>query len=482
MITRIKELLLQINERLQAMIGRVREGLPGVIERVLHACEENPRLKRVVVLVLPDPLDPALPGDEIMGSRRSIRITAFFLGLLLLWSMLFTLDIASHSTGDVISSGQTKLIQHLEGGIVRRILVREGQRVASGEPLAEVERVASEAEMRELESFLGALQIREIRLEAQIAGAEQVKVPADLEARFPEQVQTMRALFASQKNRLGGSNEEQKQKIAQRRAEEAELRARRSHVTGKLKLLRQQIEISDKLLAEGLTNRYEHLNLLKEEELSRGTVREIDASLSRIEAALRQEQAALVALDSGGDEEMQRDLAETRRQIKELQERLRKFTDSQERLVVRSPIDGVVMTLHVVTEGGVIQPGGTLMSLVPANEPLLVEARLPVGDIGMVNVGQPVRLQLMSSVARGFQPIDGEVIEISPDSVLDEQRMPYYRVRIRPNQDAFVHGKVRYTLLPGVPVSVAILTGERTLFGYLAAPLMEGMGKLFTEP
>ena len=105
MIARVKEQLFRIKEHLQAMIGRVRETLPEVIERVLLACEENPRLKRVVALILPDPLDPALPGDEIMGSRRSIRITAFFLGLLLLWSMLFTLDIASHSTGDVIFLG-----------------------------------------------------------------------------------------------------------------------------------------------------------------------------------------------------------------------------------------------------------------------------------------------------------------------------------------------------------------------------------------
>lgn len=450
--------------------------------RILTAFEENPLLKRVASLLLPDPLEPVLPGDDVLVSRRTVRISAFFLGLLFVWSMLFTLDIASHSTGEVISSGQTKLVQHLEGGIVRRILVREGQRVSADEALVEVERVASDAEMRELESFLGSLQIRAIRLEAQIAGADGVEVPADLETRFPGQVETMRAFFASQKNRLGSSSEEQQQKIAQRRAELAELRARRSHVTGKLNLLRQQIKISDKLLVDGLTNRYEHINLLKEEELSRGTLLEIDASLSRIEAALRQEQAALSALDSGGNEELQRDLAETRRQMSEIQERLRKFADTQGRLTVRSPIEGVVMTMHVVTEGGVIQPGGTLMSLVPANEPLLVEARLPVGDIGMVSIGQPARLQLMSSVARGFQPIDGEVIEISPDSVVDEQGVPYYRVRIRPEALAFSQGAVQYQLLPGVPVSVAILTGERSLFAYMAAPLVDGMGKMFSEP
>ena len=139
------------------------------------------------------------------------------------------------------------------------------------------------------------------------------------------------------------------------------------------------------------------------------------------------------------------------------------------------------MTLQVVTEGGVIQPGGTLMTLVPADEPLMIETRLPVGDIGMVN--PPAGAHPAGVLDRpGFQPIDGEVVDISPDSVLDEQKVPYYRVRIRPAQDAFVHRGTRYPLLPGVPVSVAILTGERSLFNYIAGPLTDGMHRSFSEP
>ena len=244
----------------------------------------------------------------------------------------------------------------------------------------------------------------------------------------------------------------------------------------------QQIEISQKLLSEGLANRYEHLNLQKEEELARGTLKEIDASLRRVSAAQKQEDASLRSLDSGDSEQFQKDLADTRRQIAEAQERMRKFSDTQDRLVVRSPIDGVVMTLHVVTEGGVIQPGGTVMTLVPANEPLLIEAKLPIGDIGMVRVGQDARIQLVSAVARGFQPIKGKVVHISPDSVLDEQKMPHYRVRIAPDSNAFDHRGTRYPLMPGVPVSVAILTGERSLFGYLAGPITDGFHMAFSEP
>lgn len=456
--------------------------LGRLLERILTTFEGHPLLSRLTRLILPPLEDEGQPTDALLRSRLTIRLLALLLGTLLLWSFLFPLDIASHSTGEVTTAGQTKLIQHLEGGIVRRILVREGQSVAAGEALAEVERTSAESEMRELEAQIGGLQIKALRLEAQLAHKSDFKVPADLAKRFPDQVDTARALLLAQKSRVGSSYEAQSQKISQRSAEQAELQARRAHTEGKLRLLVQQIEISQKLLAEGLANRYEHLNLLKEEELARGTLKEIDASLRRVAAAQKQEDASLRSLDSGDSEQFQKDLADTRKQIAEAQERMRKFSDTQERLVVRSPIDGVVMTLHVVTEGGVIQPGGTLMSLVPANEPLLIEAKLPIGDIGMVRVGQEARIQLVSSVARGFQPMHGKVVHISPDSVMDEQKVPHYRVRIAPDSSAFIHRGTRYPLMPGVPVSVAILTGERSLFSYLAGPITDGLHMAFSEP
>jgi hypothetical protein len=127
----------------------------------------------------------------------------------------------------------------------------------------EVERTAAESDMRELDAQLGALQIKALRLEAQLTRKSDFKVPADLAKRFPDQVETARALLLAQKSRVGSSYEAQSQKISQRSAEQAELQARRAHTEGKLRLLRQQIEINQKLLAEGLANRYEHLNLLK---------------------------------------------------------------------------------------------------------------------------------------------------------------------------------------------------------------------------
>jgi len=425
---------------------------------------------------------PVDPLDQPPATRRTLQITAGILAAFVVWGAVCKLDIASHSSGEVVTSGQTKLVQHLEGGIVRRLLVREGQSVKAGDALAELERSASDAELRELEAHIGGLQIRILRFEAQLAGRASFDVPAALAAKFPEQVRTARELFESQKKRLAGNLEVQGLKISQRDGELNELQARRDHLQGKLKLLSEQISISEKLLKDGLANQYEHLNLLKELEMTRGTLNETNASLGRIATGRRQESASLRTLESSDREQMQKDLEEARKQLAEFQERSGKYTDSQRRTVVRAPIDGTVMTMNVVTEGGVVPPGGTLMSLVPAGERLLVEAKLPVGDVGLVHAGQPARLQLMSASARGFKPLEGTVVDISPDSVVEQGKEPYYRVRIEPAQREFLLDARRYPLVPGVMVSVAILAGERSVLGYVFDPLTQGMRAALTEP
>lgn len=422
------------------------------------------------------------PFSEIRPARQKLRLICGLLICFLLWSLLSPLDIASHSTGEVIPASQTKLVQHLEGGIVRHILVREGQQVKRGEVVAELERSASEADLRETQSHLGGLRIRALRLEAQLAGRREIEFPPDLLQDFPEQTRNASELIRSQSGRIQSGLAVQTQKVFQRDAERVELVARRTHLVNKLGLLRDQVHISEKLLKEGLTNRYEHLNLLKEEQALVSALAETEASLTRTTAAQSQERASLEQQRSGESEQQHKDLEETRRQIGEIEERLRKFSDSQRRLQVLSPIDGTVLTLHVVTEGGVLPPGGTLMSLVPDNDPLLIETQLPVGDVGLIKVGQKARIQLMSSNAQGFMPIDGFVSHISADRVSEPNHEPYYRLRIRPTQMYFARGITRYQLVPGVRVNAVVLIGQRTVFDYLSAPLRSKTRYALTEP
>ena len=122
------------------------------------------------------------------------------------------------------------------------------------------------------------------------------------------------------------------------------------------------------------------------------------------------------------------------------------------------------------------------MSLIPGGTALLIEAKLPVGDVGLIRPGQAARVQLLSSNARGFHPMDATVLDISPDTVTEEDKERYYRVRLRPAASAFRRDMLYYTLAPGVDVSVAILTGERSVLHYVFDPLVGGMSAALTEP
>lgn len=438
--------------------------------------------RRLQELILPHDPDEAPDLGEIRASRLRLRAIGWVLLLTLIWAALFNLDIASQSLGEVIPATHTKLVQHLEGGIVRKILVHEGQTVKAGQPLVELERVASQSDLGETQAQIGGLRIKALRLEAQLAGRAAINFPSELKSAFPEQVRNAHELLSSQSNRLSGGLLAQEKKVQQRNAEQAELTARKQHLTNKLSFLREQLGMNARLLKEGLSSQYEQLNLLKEEQTLVGSLAETEASMRRVSAAESQESATLRSQYSGDRETLQSDLENTHKQLHELQERLLKYSDSQKRLQVVAPIDGTVLRLHIVTEGGVVAPGGALLSLVPINDPLLIETQLPVGDVGLVKVGQPARIELVSSTARGFQPISGTVSYVSADRVSEQDKEPFYRVRIIPGQVSFMRGDANFPLMPGVRVNASIQIGQRSVLAYLIEPLRARTRGALSEP
>ncbi|OEJ67253.1 hypothetical protein BEN30_09685 [Magnetovibrio blakemorei] len=418
---------------------------------------------------------------QVRGERRLVRLTALTMLLFTVWAALFELDIAAHAPGKVVPAGQMKRIQHLEGGIVREIHVKEGEVVKVGQPLVELESTASEADLQEIETRIGTLKVNAIRLQAQLDGAKGLVFPAELIATYPNQIASARAMFRAQRDRLISAVSEQELKIKQREAELAEIGTRLSHSVGRHKILSEQVAINQKLLSQGLMNEYEHLELRKEEQSLRGGIAESRAALGRLKAALEQENVALQSLRLGEDEQLRKELGETSRELAEFSERVRKFADSRARTTIRAPIDGAVMTLYVVTEGGVVAPGGTVLSMVPGGDRLVVEVRLPVGEVGFVRPGQRARLQLVSTAGRGFSPLDGKVTQISPDSIAEQDQQPFYLVRIAPAADAFADDVARYSLRPGVEVEASIVTGSRSVLRYVLDPFLGSLKNGLSE-
>lgn len=428
---------------------------------------------------------PSADPDEIrsiLPSRAHIWMLSCMLLLIVLWAFFFMLDIASRSEGEVVPATLTKPIQHLEGGIVSAILVSEGQRVEEGQPLVELKRVASDADMGVVEKRIRSLEIRVLRIRAQLAGQRSIQVPDGYSETDIRQIENANQILSAASERFESTQDRMSGLIEQREAELRELKSRELHLSQKLGLLREQLSINNTLMKDGLVTKFEQLNLLKEEKSLAGAISEIRSAKQSAEAAIFSVRSELESIRSSELEELEKELAETNMELEELSDQRLKLTDTQQRLVVAAPSAGTVLNLSVLGPGAVVRPGGTLMNLVPVDDPLLVETRLPVGDVGLVKIGQRARLELMSGTARGFMPISGKVVSVSADRVMDEDGMPFYKVRVSPDSYEFTRGGQSFSLIPGVRVQVSILVGSRSVSSYLFEPFKSVSQNALIEP
>lgn len=429
-----------------------------------------------------DDTNPSPEDDDVKGG------THLFLGLCVaaviafaVWANKAELDIVSVATGEVAPSSNIQTVEHLEGGIVREILVKEGERVSKDQPLVELEQTQSGADVQEIKIRIRALLAEASRFRAELNGNDTPNFPPALVKAEPELIRQATNMFETRKSRMLGQVNAQEQAVRQRELEIKEVQARRANARRSLKLLNEQIAISEKLLAKELTNRMIHLDLLKESADLNGRISESDAALPRLRAALSEARSNMDTVRASFREEAQTELDRVTRDLEELTQRVRKFEDNLDRTTLRAPVDGFIKTLHVVSVGGVVRAGERVADIVPADDRLIIEAQLPPGDIGYVRAGQATKVTLASADAQKFGDIKGTVDTVSPDTLVTEDGQPYYKVKILTDQSYFEDGKLRYDLFPGMQVMTSIQTGSRTVMEYILDPLIGRMGDALRE-
>ncbi len=397
------------------------------------------------------------------------------------WASQAKLDIVSVATGEVAPSTSVQTVEHLEGGIVQSIEVREGQRVKAGQVLANLEQIQSGADLQEIRVRIRSLLADVSRYQAELSGADTPAYPDALEEADPRLIEQSRGLFESRKTRMLGQLDAQENAVQQRELEIREVEARRAGARESLKLIEEQVTISETLLAKELTNRMIHLNLLKEATDLRARISEANAALPRLKAALGEAKSNMATIRASFREEAQTELDKATREIEELTQRIRKFEDSLSRSALRAPVDGIIKTLHIVSIGEVVRAGEPVADIVPVDDQLIIDAQLPTQDIGYVRAGQPVKVTLASADAARFGDLSGAVQTVSPDSLVTQDGLPYYRVRILTDRSFFEDGELRYDLFPGMQVVASIQTGSRTVMEYILDPLIGRMGDALRE-
>ena len=380
---------------------------------------------------------------------------SIFTALIILWSLVFQVDIVSNAEGQIIPVGEIKTIQHLEGGIIESILVKESEIVSKDQPLVILAATASEVDVEELQVRIDSQIIKSIRLEAEINDFDVPVFPTSLRNSREKIVNKSLELYMSRKNNFDGN------------LKEIDAQIEKSQVD--VDILIRQAEMSETLMEEGITSEFAHLDILKELNTAKGTLESLIEKRENLRNAFI--------------EESQNELQLAQRELSQSEETMKKLKDNLSRTTIVAPVDGVVKNLFFVTEGGVIKPGGAILDIVPTKDSLIVEAKLPNSDIGFVKPGQSAVVKLSSADSVNFGQIDGTVTQISPDTEEDEndKRIVFYKILIETEQNFFESKDKIYQLVPGVKVLASIHIGERTVANYLLSPFIGSMGQSFQE-
>lgn len=429
-----------------------------------------------------DPMElpePGLPPARTM--HLLLAACVFFCCAFLVWAWFGRLDIVSMAEGRVAPSSRVKEVQHLEGGIVSEILVQEGVRVKVDQPLLVLEGTSSDASVRELEVRTVALRVDIARLKAIQEDLPKPLFPPELAASHANLISQAEDLFNLQITRYRSDLASREEVVKQRTEEIKGVESRISNNVASLELLHKQTSISAELLKEQLTTEYKHLGFLREEAALKSKIEEDQSLLKRIRSQLEEAQENLRKARFELREKTGGELKLARQELDELVQRLKKFQDSQRRTIIRSPVDGIVKTMYVNTTGGVISPGQIVLTIVPTDDTLIVEAHLPIQDIGYVRAGQAAVVKLASRDARRFGNLAGQVVSVSPDALNLPDGRTFYAVRIKTERDYFAWGNDRYQLVPGMQVVAYIHTGQRTLLEYLLDPYVDSLGQALQE-
>lgn len=366
------------------------------------------------------------------AERRFVWLVFVMLALFVGWAWYFPLVEVSRGQGTVVPSSREQLIQSLDGGIVASLFVREGDIVEAGEVLARLDATRSVSNFDEAAARYHGAIAAAARLRAELDDAETVAFPAALEA----------AEFAQLR-----ANE-----LALFQFRRASLEESLAGLTKDLELIRQELAIAEKLQTSGATSRVEVIKLRRE-------AAQTELEIARLRADSR--------VKTG--EELQKVNAEAEVQASIMRGR----SDQLERLVFRAPMRGIVKDIAVTTIGGVIPPGGQLMTIVPLDDKLLVEARISPRDIAFIHPGQEALVKISAYDYAIYGGLKGEVVTISPNTMRDEVKpdLVYYRAYIRTDEDYLANkaGK-HFPIVPGMIATVDIRTGEKTVWQYLIKP------------
>jgi membrane fusion protein, epimerase transport system len=437
--------------------------------------------------------------DDAASSRRAVwramgiagpiaiggAIVALFFGVFGAWAAFAPLESAAVARGVISVETQRKTIQHLEGGIVAEIRVRDGDEVGAEETLVVLDDTQARATLELLKGRQRAAQALEARLIAERDGRTEIAFPAAVrDVTGADVAQLMRAqanIFTGRRQSIAGQTAILEQRIGQIQEEIRGLRGQTAAQAEQLALTNDEIASNQKLVDEGLSGKTRLLELQRALAEVTGDHSQSVASIARAEQNIEETRLQMADLKTNFINEAVQQLGVVQNDLLDLGEQIRSAEDVLRRTVIRSPMAGTVVGLQVHTVGGVVAPGQALLDVVPKGDRLVVEAFVDPQDIDVVEIGRPAQVRLTALTQRNLAPLKGRVTTVSADRLTDQRTgVDYFLARVELDEgQAAALGDDR--LYPGMQAEIMIVTGARTTLDYLSQPIVDSFNRAFRE-
>jgi adhesin transport system membrane fusion protein len=425
-------------------------------------------------------VNKALFEDAPRVVRLTIWVLIAFFVFLVLWANFAVIDEVTKGDGKAIPSSKLQKIQNLEGGIVAQLFVHEGQIVEIGDPLLRLDATRFNSNVGETEADRLAMMMRVERLSAEVDDRP-LNITDDVRKAAPSQASNEKSLYDSRRQQLHDEVGGLQEQLIQKQQELREFGSKQSQYKHSLDLLRQEIGMSEPLVAQGAVSPVEVLRLKRSEVEVRGQMDATTLAIPRAESAIKEVARKIDETRGKFRSEALTQLNEARTDLSKAQATGKALEDRVSRTLVTSPVRGIVKQLFVNTIGGVIQPGSDLVEIVPLDDTLLVEAKIRPQDIAFLHPGQEAMVKFTAYDFTIYGGLKAKLERIGADTITDDDGNTFYVIQLRTDRSHLGTDEHPLLIIPGMVASVDIITGKKTILSYLLKPILRARAEAMHE-